>query len=41
MLNNEKMTNKDVNTTKRHYAAISEDMRKSIANKVKIYKDNE
>lgn len=32
---------KDVNTTKRHYAAISEDMRKSMANKVKIYKDNE
>ena len=30
---------KDVNTTKRHYAAISEDMRKSVANIVKIYKD--
>ena len=27
---------KDVNTTKRHYAAISEDMRKSVAEKVKI-----
>lgn len=27
---------KDVNTTKKHYAAISEDMRKSVANKVKI-----
>lgn len=27
---------KDVNTTKKHYAAISEDMRKDIANKVKI-----
>lgn len=27
---------KDVNTTKRHYAAISEDMRKSVADKVKI-----
>ena len=32
---------KDVNTTKRHYAAISEDMRKSVANKVKIRNDNE
>ena len=27
---------KDVNTTKRHYAAISEDMRKNVANIVKI-----
>lgn len=27
---------KDVNTTKKHYAAISEDMRKDVANKVKI-----
>ena len=27
---------RDVNTTKKHYAAISEDMRKDIANKVKI-----
>ena len=27
---------KDVNTTKKHYAAISEDMRKSVASKVKI-----
>ena len=27
---------KDVNTTKKHYAAISEDMRKSVANKVSI-----
>ncbi len=27
---------KDVNTTKKHYAAISEDMRKSVAEKVKI-----
>ena len=32
---------KDVNTTKRHYAAISEDMRKSVANKVKIRNDDE
>ncbi|MBQ8908931.1 MAG: tyrosine-type recombinase/integrase [Clostridia bacterium] len=32
---------KDVNTTKRHYAAISEDMRKSVAGKVKIHKDVE
>lgn len=30
---------KDVNTTKRHYAAISEDMRKSVADKVKIRND--
>lgn len=30
---------KDVNTTKRHYAAISEDMRKSVANKVKLGRD--
>lgn len=27
---------KDVNTTKKHYAAISEDMRKNVADKVKI-----
>lgn len=27
---------KDVNTTKRHYAAISEDMRKNVAKKVKL-----
>ncbi|MBQ7328004.1 MAG: tyrosine-type recombinase/integrase [Clostridia bacterium] len=31
---------KDVNTTKKHYAAINEDMRKSVANVVKIYDDN-
>lgn len=30
---------KDVNTTKRHYAAISEDMRKSVASKIKLYSD--
>lgn len=30
---------KDVNTTKKHYAAISEDMRKSVANKIKIHQD--
>lgn len=30
---------KDVNTTKRHYAAISEDMRKSVADKVKLRND--
>lgn len=28
---------KDVNTTKKHYAAISEDMRKSVADKVKLF----
>ena len=27
---------KDVNTTKRHYAAISEDLRKSVADKIKL-----
>ena len=27
---------RDVNTTKKHYAAISEDMRKNVANKVKL-----
>lgn len=31
---------KDVNTTKKHYAAISEDMRKSVAEKVKIRNDD-
>ena len=30
---------KDVNTTKKHYAAINEDMRKSIADKVKLRAD--
>ena len=30
---------KDVNTTKKHYAAISEDMRRSVASKVSL-KDN-
>lgn len=32
---------KDVNTTKKHYAAISEDMRKSVANKIKINFEND
>ena len=31
---------KDVNTTKKHYAAISEDMRKGVAKKVKIGNSN-
>lgn len=31
---------KDVNTTRKHYAAISEDMRKSVANVVKIHNDD-
>ena len=31
---------KDVNTTKRHYAAISEDMRKSVAQKVKLKEED-
>ncbi len=30
---------KDVNTTKKHYAAINEDMRKSVADKVKLRGD--
>lgn len=32
---------KDVNTTKRHYAAISEDMRKSVASKIKLNRDED
>jgi site-specific recombinase XerD len=32
---------KDVNTTKKHYAAISEDMRKAVANKVKLTNNDE
>ena len=31
---------KDVNTTKKHYAAISEDIRRSVAGKVKLREDN-
>jgi len=31
---------KDVNTTKKHYAAISDDLRKSLAGKVKLRDDN-
>lgn len=30
---------KDVNTTKKHYAAINEDMRKSVANVIKLRQD--
>ena len=30
---------KDVNTTKKHYAAISEDLRRNVANKVKLRDD--
>jgi len=30
---------KDVNTTKKHYAAINEDMRKAVANVIKIHQD--
>ena len=32
----EVLGHKDVNTTKRHYAAMSEDIRRSVANKVKL-----
>ena len=32
---------KDVNTTKRHYAAISEDMRKNVANIIKLGRDDQ
>lgn len=31
---------KDVNTTKKHYAAISEDMRKNVANRIILNNDN-
>ena len=31
---------RDVNTTKKHYAAISEDNRRSVANAVKLRKDD-
>jgi integrase len=32
---------RDVNTTKKHYAAISEDNRKQVADLVSLRKDNE
>jgi integrase len=32
---------KDVNTTKKHYAAISEDSRKQVAGKIKLRKDED
>lgn len=32
---------KDVNTTRKHYAAITEDHRKSVANKVKLHRDDD
>ena len=32
----EVLGHKDVNTTKKHYAAMSEDIRRSVANKVKL-----
>jgi len=32
---------KDVNTTKKHYAAITEDNRKKVAGKVKLHKDDD
>ncbi len=32
---------KDVNTTRRHYAAITEDHRRSVAGKVKLHKDDD
>lgn len=32
---------KDVNTTKKHYAAINEDMRKSVANIIKIHNNDQ
>ena len=32
----EVLGHKDVNTTKKHYAAISDDVRKSVAGKVKL-----
>ena len=36
----EVLGHKDVNTTKKHYAAISEDIRKSVAGVVKLKNDN-
>jgi len=33
----EVLGHKDVNTTKKHYAAISDDVRKSVAGKVKLH----
>ncbi len=35
----EVLGHKDVNTTKKHYAAMSEDIKKSVANKVKLRQD--
>ena len=35
----EVLGHKDVNTTKKHYAAMSEDIRRSVANKVKLRED--
>ena len=35
----EVLGHKDVNTTKKHYAAISEDIRRSVAGKVKLNQD--
>lgn len=32
---------KDVNTTRKHYAAVSEDIRKSVVGKVKLHPDEE
>ena len=32
---------KDINTTKKHYAAISEDNRKAVADKVKLRRDDD
>ncbi len=32
---------KDVNTTRKHYAAINEDMRKSVANVLQLRKNEE
>ncbi len=36
----EVLGHKDVNTTKKHYAAISDDVRRSVAGKVKLNNDN-
>ena len=32
---------KDVNTTRKHYAAISEDIRRDASTKVKLHKDDD
>jgi integrase len=37
----EVLGHKDVNTTKKHYAALSEDIKKAAADKVKLREDTD